>query len=142
MAKEIHTSIEINATPEVVWDILMNFKAYPQWNPFIKSILGTPEVGNKLTVKIQEMTFTPTVLKSEKNRELKWLGHLFFKGLFDGEHKFYLQNNNNGTTTFMQSEKFSGILTFIFSNKNLKKTKDGFKQMNNKLKLLTEEKMK
>nr|WP_255305408.1 SRPBCC family protein [Acidithiobacillus ferrivorans] len=32
---QIETNIEITATPERVWSILMDFPAYPQWNPFI-----------------------------------------------------------------------------------------------------------
>ena len=141
MAKKIYTSIDIKATPEVIWNILTNFKEYPNWNPFIKSITGTPKVGNQLVVKFEDMTFKPTVLTSKKNIELKWLGHLFFKGLFDGEHQFYLKHNSNGTTNFTQSEQFSGILTLIFSNKKLEQTKNGFQQMNNALKLLAEKEM-
>jgi hypothetical protein len=34
------------------------------------------------------MTFRPTVLNAETNRELRWLGHLLAPGLFDGEHSF------------------------------------------------------
>ena len=38
MTKQIKTSIHINATKEKVWEILMDFEKYPEWNPFIKSI--------------------------------------------------------------------------------------------------------
>ncbi|MCR1341946.1 SRPBCC domain-containing protein, partial [Acidithiobacillus ferrooxidans] len=30
---QIETGIEITASPEHVWSILMDFPAYPQWNP-------------------------------------------------------------------------------------------------------------
>jgi hypothetical protein len=34
------------------------------------------------------MRFRPTVLKAEPPRELRWLGHFVFRGIFDGEHIF------------------------------------------------------
>ncbi len=50
---EIKTEIEIAATPEQVWSILTDFSAYPQWNPFIRSINGTVKTGERLTAFIQ-----------------------------------------------------------------------------------------
>jgi len=55
------------------------------------------------------MTFTSKVLAFETNKKFRWLGHLLFAGLFDSKHKFELIDNNNGTTTFIQSESFKGI---------------------------------
>ena len=69
---------------------------------------------------------------------MKWLGHLWFSGLFDGEHKFELIDNGNGTTTFIQSEKFKGILVPLFNKMLDKNTVNGFNDMNRKLKVLAE----
>jgi hypothetical protein len=142
MAKEIKTEILINSTPEKVWSILTKFDNYPNWNPFIKSLNGDVKVGKKIIVKIQPpnskgMTFKPKILSFETNKEISWLGHLLFTGLFDGEHKFELIDNGNGTTTFKQSEKFKGIFVGLL---NLENTKKGFEAMNEKLKELAESK--
>ena len=61
---EVVTEIEIEATPERVWDILLDFPSHPEWNPFIRSIQGVAKVGDRLTVSIQPrgakaMTFRP-----------------------------------------------------------------------------------
>lgn len=146
MAKEIKTEILINATPEKVWSILTNFDNYPNWNPFIKSIKGEVKVGNKIIVRIEPpeskgMTFKPKVLKFDSNKELTWLGNLLFVGLFDGEHKFELIDNGNGTTTFRQSEKFKGILVPLFKKQLDNNTKRGFAEMNKKLKELAEQEL-
>lgn len=141
MAKEINTEVIIHASPEKVWAILSNFEQYPQWNPFIKSITGEVKVGNKIKVTIQPaeskpMTFKPKVLTFEANKQLSWVGHLLFTGLFDGLHKFELFDNGDGTTTFKQSESFSGILVGLL---NLENTKKGFEAMNATLKQLSEQ---
>lgn len=145
MAKEIKTEILINATPDKVWAILTDFDNYPNWNPFIKSIKGQVAVGNKITARMEPpeakgMTFVPKVLVFETNKEFRWLGHLLFPGLFDGEHKFELVDNKNGTTTFRQSEKFKGILVPLFQKMLDINTTNGFIQMNKKLKELAEQK--
>jgi len=144
MAKEIKTEIIIHATPAKVWSILTNFDNYPNWNPFIKSIKGDVKVGNKITASIEapeskRMTFKPKVLTFEVNKELSWLGHLLFTGIFDGEHKFELLDNGNGTTTFRQSEKFKGILVPFFKKQLDNNTRKGFEEMNYKLKELAEQ---
>lgn len=46
--KQLYTEITIKATPEKVWAVLTDFSAYPSWNPFVKSIKGTPVVGRPI----------------------------------------------------------------------------------------------
>ncbi len=140
MTKEIKTEIIIHSTPKKIWKKLTDFKSYPNWNPFIKEISGKLRVSERIKVKIQPenssaMTFKPTILDYKKNKRLIWKGKFIFKGLFDGEHKFELIDNKNGTTIFRQSEEFSGILVGIFNLKNIKKS---FEQMNWKLKEICE----
>ena len=143
MAKEIRTEILINAKAEKVWTILTDFENYPNWNPFIKSITGNVLKGNKITVRLEPpkakgMTFKPNVLVFETNKEFRWIGHLLFPGLFDGEHKFELTDNGNGTTTFKQSESFGGILVPLFKKMLDNNTTNGFNLMNKKLKEMAE----
>lgn len=137
--KEIKTEVIINATADKVWDVLTNFDDYPYWNPFLKCLKGKAILGNKIRVRIappnsNAMTFMPKVLKYEKNKEFRWLGHLFTPGLFDGEHIFELTDNGDGTTTFVQREQFNGILVPLFKKMLDVSTPQGFEQMNKALK--------
>ena len=145
MSKLIKTEILINASPKKVWTILEKFEDYQDWNPFINSIKGDFKVGNQIKVTItppasKPMTFKPKVLTYELNTELSWLGSLLLTGIFDGAHKFELIDNGNGTTTFIQSENFKGILVPLFKNNLENNTKNGFELMNMKLKELVESK--
>ncbi|ASK32435.1 polyketide cyclase [Chryseobacterium sp. T16E-39] len=140
MSKTIETEVIIHASPEKIWKILTDFESYTTWNPFIKSIQGVVEIGNQIQVNIEPkdgkgMTFKPVVLSKKNAQELSWLGKLLIKGIFDGEHKFELSDNGNGTTKFVQSEKFSGLLVPFF---NFDSTAAGFNAMNQKLKELAE----
>lgn len=137
-AKELITEIQIQASTEKVWQILTDFARYPEWNPFIRSLTGNVSEGNKIEAHIDTMRFRPRVLAFQKNREFRWLGHLFFPGIFDGEHRFQLIENADGSTRFIHSEKFGGILVGLLSKKLDTETKAGFEAMNKKLKEIAE----
>lgn len=143
MYKEISTEILIESTPENVWRILTNFDQYPTWNPFIKSLQGSLRVGGKLTVRIEPpqtkgMTFKPTVLSVETNHGFSWRGRVLFKGIFNGDHRFELFDNHDGTITFKHSEQFTGILVPFLGKQLENNTKRGFEEMNRALKVLAE----
>ena len=136
---ELRHEIEIDASPAAVWAVLTDTAAYPDWNPFLRRLDGELQEGARLQVEIappggRAMTFKPTVLTVEPARELRWLGRLLVRGLFDGEHSFRLEPLENGRRTrFTQSERFSGILVGPL-RKTLAKTERGFEQMNEALK--------
>ena len=139
MQKEIKTSIHINATPTKVWKILTDFESYHNWNPFIQSLTGTVKKGASIKVNIDKMQFKPTILEYIPNKQLSWLGKLFIKGLFDGQHNFLLEEQTDGTTIFYHTEQFSGLLVRLFATKLETETKAGFEAMNKKLKIIAEQ---
>lgn len=131
--KKITTHIVIQEKPEQVWSVLTDFEKYNEWNPFITSLKGPVKVGNTIEVQLPKMSFKPTVLTYTTNQELRWVGRLFFKGIFDGEHSFTLKDNGDNSTTFIHQEQFSGILV-PFLGKMLEETKQGFEDFNVSLK--------
>lgn len=136
--KTFETDLHIEASPAKVWAVLMDFAAYPDWNPFVRRIEGEARVGARLEVFIQPpggkgMTFQPTVLRCEAEREFRWLGHLGIPGLFDGEHYFLLQPAPDRGTTLVHGEHFRGILLPLLAGA-LKKSLVGFERMNLALK--------
>lgn len=136
--KEIQTSIRIHATPARVWVVLTDFECYPQWNPFVASLTGDVAVGNTIRVQLPGMAFTPVVLTFQENRSFSWKGKLGVTGIFDGEHRFNLVDNGDGTTRFEHSERFSGILVHLFSSRFYAKTQESFEKLNLALKARVE----
>ncbi len=139
----IKTQIEINAPLEAVWNQLIDFKSYNQWNPFITQISGTLATGAYLAVTIhppdgKPMTFRPRVISAIANQEFIWRGHLWIKGLFDGTHFFHLENLSNGKTKLIHGEHFSGLFVPIILKMIGDKTLKGFQAMNRELKKILE----
>ena len=142
--KELRSEIEIQASAERVWQLLTDFPSFPQWNPFIRKVSGNIRVGERLEVNIQPsgasgMTFRPTVLKAEPNRELRWLGHLLISGLFDGEHSFTIEPLGESRARFTQREVCTGLLVPLFARGLDTDTRRGFEEMNQALKARTEQ---
>ena len=120
-----------------MWRVLSDFDAYPEWNPFIRSIVGDAEVGSRLRVRIEppgargSRTSRPCGL-SPHQVNCRWLGRLLMLGLFDGEHRLAIEPLDGGRSKFVQSERFHGLLVGLFG-KTLDATERGFGEMNGAL---------
>ena len=76
----------------------------------------------------------PTVLAAEPGRELRWLGHLLVRGIFDGEHRWLIEEAGPGRVRFTQSERFGGILVpLLWKKLRDGGTAKGFRAMNEAL---------
>jgi hypothetical protein len=138
LVREVRAETVIAAPPAVVWRVLTDFAAYPEWNPFILSIEGKPWVGTRLSVEIRppgrkSMRFRPRVLRVAKDHELRWVGRVLIAGLFDGEHRFTIIPEGDGSR-FVQAEVFTGLLVpAVDFTGTLRATHLGFLLMNRAL---------
>ena len=143
MAKPIETSIDIAASPGRVWQVLTDFQAYPDWNPYMVEIQGVAEPAARLVVKLAvpagpPIRLTPTVTVAEAERELRWTGQLLAPGLFDGDHWFTLEPLPGGRTRLAHGETFAGVFMPMFRPLVVGHTRAGFNAMNRALKARAE----
>jgi hypothetical protein len=143
MNKRLVSQIEIDATAEQVWEVLTDFAAYPQWNPFIVSAEGHPEVDSRLTLRMQPVdarpvTLTPTVLEVSVGHRLCWLGRVVIPGIFDGEHVFTIDARDGKGVTLRQVERFTGVLVPFLARSLDRHTLPAFVNMNEALKARAE----
>jgi hypothetical protein len=132
--KRIESQVDLPAEPAVVWKHLVDTAGMGSWNPFITSMSGVLDVGERVEVRIapvggRPMSFTPLVTVVERGRRLEWFGTIGVRGLFDGRHSFTLTPVAAGHTRLVQAEEFSGVL-IPFTGKLLHRTKAGFDAMN------------
>jgi hypothetical protein len=133
--RSIRTTVDIDATSDVAWQVLTAFDSYSQWNPFIPHVAGAATVGSRLTVQLtppggRSMTFRPTVTEVQRGRVLEWLGRLGLPGLFDGLHRFELESLPDGRSRLTQSESFRGLLVPVLWRSVHGPTAAGFAQFN------------
>lgn len=139
MSKELFSSIDIAAPAEMVWEVLVDFAAFPVWNPFITQADGRLEVGGRLTLRMQPVggsavTLRPTVIEVIDGQRLRWQGRLGVRGLFDADHLFIVEPEGGVASRLVQQEQFSGLLVPFLQRSLDRGTLPAFKAMNSALK--------
>lgn len=140
--REIETTIDIAAPQAAVWEVLIDFPRYAEWNPFIIAVAGVARPGRALLVTIKPpgaraMTLHPAVLVADPGRELRWRGKLLITGIFDGEHYFRLEPAG-ACCRFVHGERFSGVLAALMGAGFYANVRRGFEAMNAALKARAE----
>jgi hypothetical protein len=136
--KQLHTEIDIQASPATVWDVLTDLSSHAEWDPFMVEASGTVAEGERLRIRMEPpggraATFKPTVTVVEPSATFEWLGRVGMPGLFDGRHRFELHATATGTR-LVQTEKFTGVLVPLFGGSLDTATLSGFEAMNTALK--------
>jgi hypothetical protein len=144
MTKQLQAEVEVQASAERVWEVLTDFAAYPQWNPFIVKASGEPVPGTRLELHMhlvgrRTTVLRPEVLDADPGRTFHWLGRLLVPGLFDGEHRFTIQPTGPGRVRVTQHEEFRGLLAPLLLAMIAKSTLESFHRMNQALKARAEQ---
>lgn len=133
----IDTSIDIDAPPEEVWSVIVDFRSWECWNDFIPKVEGNFRVRERMRIRVvppglKPMTFKPEVYLIKPNEAIVW-GGSFLKIIYRGDHSFLLEPLPGGKTRFRQIERFMGPMV-LFMGAMIKKTGLGYHQMNLALK--------
>jgi hypothetical protein len=142
LTRTIDAWIDIEASPDRIWEVLVDFSNWGSWNSFIPSVEGILKKGERLKIKVcppglKPMTFEPKVFSLMQNKEIVW-GGSFLWIVYRGEHLFLLEPLDDNRTRFRQIERFHGPMV-LFMGSMIKKTEKGYHQMNNLLKKRVEE---
>ncbi len=110
---ELFEMIEIDAPAERVWQILTDFRRYPEWNPFMPRVAGEPARRAELEVLVQPdgaraLRLRPRIVTFRPPRELRWLARL--PGLFVGEQRFVVESLDPTRSRLIHEKRFRGLL--------------------------------
>lgn len=103
---------EIDASPQTIWDILVDAEAYPDWDPGMDRIEGQIAPGENVkffTKMSPDQAFAVKVTGFEPGKKMVLTGGMPL-GLFKSERTHTLRANDDGGTTFHTEEIFSGPL--------------------------------
>jgi hypothetical protein len=98
---------------------------------------GHLAVGKTVKIKVaspgmKAMLFEPTIYEIEKYQKISWGGG-FLLFVYQGIHEFILEEIDQDTTRFKQTEKFQGPMVLLMKNM-IQKTALGYLNMNAELK--------
>lgn len=137
----VHDRIDINASPERVWQIFTDARSFPSWNPFIRKMRGELVPGRKLHITLRLgrhlLRFKPRVTVVKPARELRWLARQPIHRLFDVERAFEFEPHGKGTR-FVQFEIGRGLMAPIIMPLMHRKIAKGYAAFNQALKARAE----
>ncbi|HEY0639563.1 MAG TPA: SRPBCC domain-containing protein [Pseudonocardiaceae bacterium] len=110
-----HADVKIDASPEEVWQVLLDGAGYPTWDSGVARVEGTIAAGERITVYSEvrpDRGFPVGVRIIEPARKMRWIGGLPM-GLFSGVRTFTLLPTDDGGTFFDLREEYDGVLLFL-----------------------------
>jgi hypothetical protein len=137
------TGIAITASASEVWDVLVDFDAFGEWNPFIAPLHGRPRVGSRLEMTLRPpgrapSSFRPEITLLREHHELRWEGSTLPRTLFYAEHSFTLEPCDHHRVLFRQRARHEGMLLHWMED-GLRDMRLGFEHMALALKKRVEE---
>ena len=132
-------SATISATPQQIWDVLVDAEAYPTWDSGVVSVDG--HIGDCETITVHAATnpgraFPVRVTDFDAPTQMKWTGGMPL-GLFVGERTFTLTPTEDGGSTFHMREEYHGPLTGAM-RRSMPDLQPSFEQFANGLKARAE----
>lgn len=136
---ELHTRIEIAATPEQVWDVLIDLAAYSRWNPFIRHVDGVPEEGRSLALYghlagARRTRLRAVISKIDAPHEMCRRTRLVTPGVFAREHRFVRAPLPGGNAQLEQSLRVGRLLAPLLRERIERNVGRAFREMNAALK--------
>ncbi|KAM0190058.1 hypothetical protein ACHAPI_009695 [Fusarium lateritium] len=132
---------EVEAPVDIVKSLFKDFPRFGEWSTWsIQPAVSSKKIedllpGDKLSIDLEGLKFTATLLRNEPDA-FEWSGGL--QPLLLGEHMFSWKPSTKtpGGTTFIQNEKWRGLLTFLWKPNWFmgKRTRKGFEGFNAEVK--------
>jgi uncharacterized protein YndB with AHSA1/START domain len=118
--------VRIDAPPETVWAVLTDLRAWPAWNPDVRSMSfdGPLAPGTAFRWKAGSATLSSTLQEVEPPRRFGWTGRTM--GIH-AVHVFHLDPSEGGTLA-RSEESFRGLIPSVlrrYSRKVLQRGIDG-----------------
>jgi uncharacterized protein YndB with AHSA1/START domain len=118
MSGELKTSVDVDAGPELVWEVLTDVPAYPQWAPVLAGAEGTFADGGHVLLHfppgnpLLRTTVPARVLDVTPGRRLQFalrLARVGTPGLLDTDHTMTITEQDGGVRLWLQI-RLSGLL--------------------------------
>jgi len=112
--RRIETSIDIDAAPAVVWEVLTDFSQWSEWSRTMTIVSAEPTLAGLIRFiprfeGAPPLTFSARVVDWDPGRGFAWLGSpLGWRPLGWGRHWFRLDAVDGGTQ-LCQGETFGGL---------------------------------
>lgn len=116
--KTFHVETVIDATPDEIWEVLMDTASYPDWNPVFVEVTGSYTLGEKVLNKVRDpkgqiLEMTAEIRALTPARQLRQYGGI--PGVITFDHQWLLEPVEGGTRV-IQHEVDRGIYLWFWNS--------------------------
>lgn len=135
----VERTVEIGATPEVVFDVLTVMRDWPTWSTMLVGVdRGPIAKGSKLSLGLRtpqaSYDFSAEVTDFRPGLAFEWLSRTGVPGVFDGRHRFEITALRDGRSRLRNVEFYSGLLAPVLRRTaSMKAAPAGFDKMNQEI---------
>jgi hypothetical protein len=119
MHRIIDAWIDIDAKPEEIWEVLLDFKSWELWNPFIPLVEGNLQIGEHLRIKVSPPGMKSMILNQKfmkLNHMKKFFGAVAFSGFsIAGTMLFYWKLSLKIKRVFDKSKDSWGLWFYLWA---------------------------
>ena len=113
------TDFDVDASDEQVWNVLVDFEHYPDWNPSVPAIAGDVRVGSTVSLTLAlpgrpKLNVKAVLREVAPNRRLTWQGHLGANRLFTGYREFAIAPLSENKVRVTHIEDLQGWIAPAF----------------------------
>ena len=111
-------SVAINASPNEVWQVLIDIARYPEWNRYATEAVGDLRIGGEVTINVPRQAekrgpVNNRVTELVADQRLCWRSLSWYKFLVYGVRCRHLEVAPDGTTVFREVETMRGPLAGV-----------------------------
>jgi hypothetical protein len=126
----VRVELSIAAPRAVVWDVLVDFARYPEWNPFTVGVKTSGRVGDPVLLDVQlgarRMKMRERMRMHEPGRRIGWGLYVLGGVLLDCTRVQELEDAPDGGTRYACHESFRGWLVPLFFERYRDSMQRGF----------------
>ncbi len=126
----VRVELVIPAPPRAVWDVLIDFPRYPEWNPFTVGVETSGRVGDPVLLDVQlggrRLSMRERMRVHEPGRRIGWGLRILGGVLLDCTRVQELEDLGDGRTRYVCHESFRGLLVPLFFNRYREAMQRGF----------------
>ncbi len=140
----IKTEIEINASPEKVWDIISDVERWHEWSPTINASEGKAKTGSTVDITMMSKEagkdgpkYSPKIIQMDELKYFHWRAHMMAGFIFTNDKIIEIEKTDAGTKV-IHTETFKGLMAAAMKGQMAKGVPPMLNMMNKALKELAE----
>ena len=126
----VRVELIIPAPRRAVWEVLVDFARYPEWNPFTIGVDTTGRIGDPVLLDVnlggRRMKMRERMRVFEPQRRVGWGLHLLGGSLLDCTRVQELEDAGEGSTRYVCHEAFRGLSVPLFYGLFRRAMQEGF----------------